>query len=341
MRPKSLILIVISLGCGLVASIGISQVMDGRSDRLPAIETQTILVAAVEINVGEIIDAKMIKLEDWPQDKIPEGALIDLEQVEGERPRQRVFMGEPILEQKLISSAEIAEDAADRIHEGYRAVTVKVTEDEAVAGLLNPGDRVDVLAYLRKGPNFRKTTMKTILEDVRVFAVNRKMDRGLEEGGKSRSVAKTVTLEVLPSQVEVISLANEVGKVRFSARPPDDETREKTPGAIPADLLDDNNTEDVRKTATRQPEATDWTQLLEAPGQLSLVPQKNYEYMDIIEPERIRRFELSESDAMPREVSTESIGGGFDPPPNTRKFDGSGSDQDGTNFEIDPGDQDQ
>ena len=41
MRPKSLILIVIALGCGLVASIGISQVMEGRSANANSPKIQT------------------------------------------------------------------------------------------------------------------------------------------------------------------------------------------------------------------------------------------------------------------------------------------------------------
>ena len=48
MRPKSLILLAMALGCGLVASIGISQVLDGQKQ--VSVETVPIYVALTNIN---------------------------------------------------------------------------------------------------------------------------------------------------------------------------------------------------------------------------------------------------------------------------------------------------
>ncbi len=50
MRPKSLILLALALGCGLIASIGISQVMKARKGQSgPPGETQAILVALIDV----------------------------------------------------------------------------------------------------------------------------------------------------------------------------------------------------------------------------------------------------------------------------------------------------
>ncbi len=50
MRPKSMILIVIALGCGLIASIGISQVMENNVSEAPVeAPTATIFVAVADI----------------------------------------------------------------------------------------------------------------------------------------------------------------------------------------------------------------------------------------------------------------------------------------------------
>ena len=73
MRMKSLILIFIALGCGLVASIGISQVMN-RGGGGGSMEMEQILVALTDIDIGTKLDAQNVKLEDWPKAKIPEGA---------------------------------------------------------------------------------------------------------------------------------------------------------------------------------------------------------------------------------------------------------------------------
>ena len=50
MRPKSLVLLALALGCGLVASIGISQVLDSKNQTV-ALETKPIYVALQNINL--------------------------------------------------------------------------------------------------------------------------------------------------------------------------------------------------------------------------------------------------------------------------------------------------
>ena len=45
MRPKSLLLLTLALGCGLVASVGITQVLDRSGDSGPVAETVPIYVA--------------------------------------------------------------------------------------------------------------------------------------------------------------------------------------------------------------------------------------------------------------------------------------------------------
>ena len=81
MKPKSLLLLALAGGCGLVASIGISQVMDKNAQRGPALETAPIYVALHNINLGDPIDATMVSLMEWPKDKIPPGALTQIEDI--------------------------------------------------------------------------------------------------------------------------------------------------------------------------------------------------------------------------------------------------------------------
>ena len=101
MQPKSLILLILALGCGVVAAMGITQVLANRSSgpSAPTIETDPVFVALADIEMGELIDAQALKLEEWPKDKVPEGALAKLEDVEGRRPKTHIFAGEPIREQ--------------------------------------------------------------------------------------------------------------------------------------------------------------------------------------------------------------------------------------------------
>lgn len=315
MRPKSLILMIIALACGLVASIGISQILEKRSTEKVAVQTVRILIAQGEIKVGEVIDSRSIALEKWPKNKVPSGTLTSLDEVKGRRTRQQIFEGEPILEGKLIREDELDQEASERIRSGYRAVTVKVQEDVAVGNLLKPGDTVDVLVFLKKNDSIPGTMMKTILQNVRVFAVNDRMDRLTNEMGKNIK-AKTVTLEVKPSQVELISLADSIGRIRLSCRRSDDMTNESTTGASPTDVYGLNRS-GLAETATG---SFPWLNQFppspsESPPSESLpavsANTRRFPRMEILEPNGIRYFDFPDDGSPPREVTNQVYGPGF------------------------------
>src|SRR5262245_53032769 len=101
MRPKSLILLLLALGCGLVASIGISQVLEHRNQAPAAPEMEKILVATKDIKVNEPFTDKNVQLEDWPKEKIPTDAIRDVKEIETQRAGGSVLVGEPIRKAKF------------------------------------------------------------------------------------------------------------------------------------------------------------------------------------------------------------------------------------------------
>lgn len=243
MRPKSLLLLALALGCGLVASIGISQVMDRNGHSQAKMETVQIYVALHNINLGDPIDVnKMLSLQEWPKDKVPKGAISTSEELQGRRPRAAIIEGEPILEGKLLEKGQIA-DPIRSITKGMRLYTIKVDAEKSAAGLLGPGDRVDVQLFVRKDQKFGVETAKSkvILQNVRVFAVDQLVQRAAE-GGEERSVAKTISLLLKPDQASKLSLAAQIGEISLIPRNPDDEASEATPETTVDDLLTGNDT---------------------------------------------------------------------------------------------------
>lgn len=326
MRPKSLILIIIALGCGLVASIGISQVLEQQSAQpVPQVEMENIFVALEDIDINEQIKPEMIKLEPWPADKIPEGAIRDLENVEDRRPRSRLFAGEVILEGKLFGSDE-DQGASKLIPKGYRVHSVRVTAESSASGLILPGDRVDVLVYLQvmnqNNRSQKKQMTRTILTNCRVFAVNEQIHRETDTQGNSIA-AKTVSLLVTPKQVEILVLASRLGSLSLSLRPPDetgDDESGTTDDATIAELL--NITEDAdpnmdnkqqQKSTVAQdkkPSGGGFLDFLKN-SQASLTsptvgampaPQEPEWTMDLLSPDGVRRFEFGENEELPMEV---------------------------------------
>src|SRR4029453_14168166 len=148
MRMKSLILIFIALGCGLVASIGISQVMD-RGGEGGSLEMEQILVALTDIDISTKLDDKNVKLEDWPKNKAPEGSIRRLDDIKDKFALTRFVKGEPIHASKITDSPN---STASRIPDGYRAMPVKVDEDTVMKAIA-PGDRVDVMVFLKRDLN--------------------------------------------------------------------------------------------------------------------------------------------------------------------------------------------
>lgn len=234
MRAKPMILILIALGCGLVASIGISQVLERGKGRGPAVEMQEILVAMKAIDIGEKLDSKNLKLEKWPRDRLPPDSVSKLSQVEGQFPAQRLYPGEPILKAKLMDSQN---GAVRLIPDGFSVVSVKVALETGVSGLLKPGDHVDVIVYFKRGAEVRQATTRTMLRKVRVFAVNEHTTRDSDAKEDKSIQAKTVSLLVRPPQVEMITLATEIGKIRLAMRRPGDAEEEATEGVTTAELL--------------------------------------------------------------------------------------------------------
>ena len=54
MKMKSLVLLAMAIGCGLVAMLGVQQVLSG--DKRPQVETGKVLVAATSIMPGRPLD---------------------------------------------------------------------------------------------------------------------------------------------------------------------------------------------------------------------------------------------------------------------------------------------
>jgi pilus assembly protein CpaB len=232
MRAKSMVLILIAGGCGLVASIGISQVMNRQQGGQAKLEMTPILVAAHDLDIGDKLDATSVRVEEWPKDRVPEGAIASIEKLKDIVPNTRMYEGEPILQRKLIDNLA---DSLPPIPEGYRVIPLKVNEAVAPA-LLLPGDRVDILGFFRKSGDIAETITRTVLTDVRVYAVNNQTERVTSEDGKQIN-AKTVSVLVKPTQVELLMLATEMGSIRLSLRGHNDTIEYEHPGTSVDELF--------------------------------------------------------------------------------------------------------
>ncbi len=236
MRAKKIMLFVVAVGCGLVASIGVSQYMENASNSgQGGVATVKIFVAITDVSVGDKLDANNVMLEEWPKDRVPEGAIFDLDQLEDQFTRTRLYAGEPIMTAKLMDSSVRGSESIT-IPRGFRVVSVPVTLSKAVSGLLQPGDRVDLLVFFRKSREIAETGTRTLLRDINIFGVDGTTERAVDDNGRSRNI-KTVSLLVTPKQAETVMLAEELGTLFISLRRPDETDEYISDGVTIAEIL--------------------------------------------------------------------------------------------------------
>jgi pilus assembly protein CpaB len=94
---------------------------------------------------------------------------------------------------------------------------VRVNDVIGVAGFLLPSNRVDVVST-KRGSGNRNTVSKTIVENLKVLAV----DQTVSSDKNDPVIVRAVTLEVTPKQAELIVKATEEGKVQLTLRNPMD-----------------------------------------------------------------------------------------------------------------------
>ena len=211
----------------------------------PAAETEPVFVAAVDINFNDQVTKDKLKIEEWPKDKIHADALRTLDQIKGQRAAHKIFAGEQIRGDKLMG-ADGQVSGSDKIPAGYRVIAVRVDAVTGAAGLILPNDRVDVLVYMARNPGIgiEETSTKTILQDVRVFAVDTQFER--RKGTDEPAIAaKTISLLVTPAQAEKVTLATEMGTLRLIMRSPDDSLEGTAGGASIKDIFNQTDKLDV------------------------------------------------------------------------------------------------
>lgn len=188
------------------------------------IPQRDIAVAAVDIPAGSFLRAETIRWEPYPENALrPEFLVKDKDNISamsGSVFREGLSAGETIARDRLVAPGERGFLAAV-LSPGMRAVSVGVDEVSGTAGLIFPGDRVDLLLTqdINDESHVRRLANETILENLRVIAVDQRVETGrVDDQGKVTRAARTVTLEVTAREAQMISIASGMGRLTLSLR---------------------------------------------------------------------------------------------------------------------------
>jgi pilus assembly protein CpaB len=219
--------------------------------------TTPVVVARTDVSVASSLMREQLKEVDWPADHVPAGALASVDQAVDRIARRPIAKGEPLLEAALFEPGS-AGGLRAVIAPEYRAVSVKVDNVIGVAGFVTPGSRVDVLATIRRVDRKRPLPYaKVILQDVRVLAVDQKLE---EVKSGDPELVNVVTLEVDPIQAEHLIYAAHEGRLQLALRAPGDDKEVATRSIGVADVL--GGREPVKKAASAPRRARSSVQIL-------------------------------------------------------------------------------
>ncbi len=184
-----------------------------------------VLVASAEVLPGSFIREDAVVWQEWPDVELPEPFFVDNEveivDLGAAVTREGLTPGEPLTESDIVFPGERGFLAAV-LKPGTRAVSVPVNETSSNAGLILPGDRVDLIltqALSDDSGARERWVSETVLEDLRVIAMGRRLQPAADDAPVSAAAdVRTTTLEVSPEGAEVVALVTDLGRLTLSLR---------------------------------------------------------------------------------------------------------------------------
>jgi pilus assembly protein CpaB len=225
MNRARIVVLTIALGAG-----GIAAYLVSGSDRPPAepvaqLQTVDVLVAKSDIGVGQTLTENDMQWQTWPAATASNSFIRRNDRPDatsklaGSIARSPFIAGEPIREPKLIKT-EGSGFMAAILPAGMRAISTEISPETAAGGFVLPNDRVDVILTRRlKNPDPKAAgdivVAEAILANIRVLAIDQAPK---EKEGQNAVVGKTVTLELKPEQVPVLTQARQAGVLSLALR---------------------------------------------------------------------------------------------------------------------------
>jgi len=239
MNPRLLALIgaalVVAVGAAFLARWYLAGTQTETPDQVVPQDTVKIIVAAINLPMGHLIEVGDLTWQDWPKDNINSNYLREenttLQQMEGSVIRYGITAGEPLTTLQTVSPGERGFLAAV-LKPGMRAITIPVARTTGLAGFVFPGDRVDLILTQRlevetlnsiigdvaggryDEPDEEHEASVTFMRNVRVLAVDTRTD----DMEKTPQLGKSVTVEVTPRMAEQLTVSLRLGTVSLALR---------------------------------------------------------------------------------------------------------------------------
>lgn len=240
MTGRTIGVTLLALICGISAALGVSRLRTNKVEQGSTVETAPVVVATVDLPRGRSLTPDVVQVQDWPKASVPEGAISSVEQVVNRTVLSSLANGEIVLEKKL--SAPGRGGLASMVPAGMRAYTIMTPSlDDAVAGFVLPGNKVDIL-ITRRGPSSASGSItETLLQNVEILAAGALVEAPAENRVDVKQL-QSVTLLVTLQQAERLAGAQKEGELALVLRGDgDEEVDEPTPEPEPLPVAESSS----------------------------------------------------------------------------------------------------
>jgi len=221
---------ILALGAGLLAFDYLASVKKGAALTSPL---RPVLVANADIPARTKLTPLMVHVVRRPSDSVDPNAMTSLSSVNG----QISFVTIPANSTMTSSNVGRPQSLAlpVRLREGMRAMTIPVDMVKSVAGLIEAGDYVDVVAVPPRGADAQPKAF-TIMRDIEVLAVGSQLESAAATpppmASGSEGDPRTVTLQVSPRQANLLAMADLNSTLRLALRSPQEPARSQHAEAL-------------------------------------------------------------------------------------------------------------
>jgi len=227
---SNFIKLAVLLVCAVVVALIVRIVVQSATRPTPhTVALARVRIASADLPAGLLLRDADLGWKDMPAAQVPAHAVVDGArggvELKGSLLRHAVPAGAPIVADEVILPGATGFLAAT-LHPGLRAVSVAIDDVSGNAGLIEPGDYVDLLLTQQMGNRAltpdESVSSETVVQHVRVLAVGSEIRRPKDDRSASPSEfgnrARTVTLEVTPHMAEVVSVAARLGSLSLALR---------------------------------------------------------------------------------------------------------------------------
>lgn len=219
---RSWVILGMALGLGGLAAYGVNQYITRQVEDIEARgksgKTVRVVVPKQDLAKGAVLTASLVAVREIPAEWAHSNALTpeQFERVENQKLAYPAVRGEMLLWSLL--EGQRAATFSSRLAVGRRAITVPVDDVNSISGMIEPGDRIDLVVTVKKDS---RSFMLPMLQNVTVMATG---TRAVVEadGKEGKRTYTTITLDASPAEAERVLAAREVGKLAALLRAPGD-----------------------------------------------------------------------------------------------------------------------